>query len=306
VTEPGQEPPTVRDPLAPVPPGPVSPSSVPPPPFYPPGTASVPPPYTPAQYQPQYLPPNYPEIDYGGAAYAPPPKRNTGLIVGIVVGVLVLCLTGAVVGGALVIRTLNLSAGGDPTGPALTTGPTAAQPRSSSAPATTSSGERFTGDLRTLLLARPSGAKPWNDIKDADGKLTLDETANLFVEPGDVRSELSSLNFERGAVMHWTKSNVYVLILLFQFKSSSNARGYIDRQNTNGIDGYDAKGEFGQISGSALFVDDTPDSDGQRSTILLSSQGDIVSYVTMWNLGAVDLTSATSLAVQQYQRLPAS
>jgi hypothetical protein len=242
--------------------------------------------------------------DYAGAAYAPPPKRNTGLIVGIVVGVLVLCLTGAIVGGALIFRGLNLDAGGQQTPPpSQGAGPSASAPVTAG-PTSAAPPERFTGDLRTLLVARPSGAKPWSDIKDTDGKLTLDETANLFVDPGDVKTELSSFSFERGAVAHWSKSDVYVLILLFQFKSESNAANYVIRQESNGIEGYEAQGEFGSIKDSVLLVDDTPDSDGQRSTIMLSNSGDIVSYVTVWHPAAIDMTMATNLAVQQHKRLP--
>ena len=333
----GQEPPTTRDPFPPGAALPAPPPWAPPQPFFAPGSASVPqqvpqqiPPQIPPQIQqqlpqqvplsaavtvplgtaadgPGYPPPPYPPPgylagnDYLGTPYPPRPKGRTGLIVGIVVGVLVLCLAGSVGGGLLIARSLDTTANGPSTAAATSSTP---QPRGSVTPWTSADTQRYLGDLRQLLLPRPAGTSPWVDFADADGKLTLGETKNLFTEPDAVGKELSSYKFERGAVTHWSKDKVFVLIFLFQFDSAADAQHYLTAQQTDGINGYETKGEFGLIPDSILFVDDTADQDSDRSTIMVSCRGDIVSYLTMWHPDAIDLPTATALAVSQHKRIP--
>ena len=301
-----QEPPTTPDPFPTGAALPAPPPWAPPQPFFAPGSASVPqqvPQQMPHQMQPQipqqlpqqvplsaavtapmgtaaigpgyppppYPPPGYPAgNDYLGTPYAPRPKSRTGLIVGIVVGVLVLCLAGSVGGGLLIARSLDTTANAPSTTAATSSTP---QPSGSVTPTTSADTQRYRGDLRQLLLPRPAGTSPWEDFGDADGKLTLDETRKLFTEPDAVGKELSSYKFERGAVTHWSKDNVFVLIFLFQFDRAADAQQYVTAQRTDGINGYETKGEFGLIPDSILFVDDTADQDSNRSTIMVSSAG---------------------------------
>jgi hypothetical protein len=252
--------------------------------------------------------PGYPPPDYSGTPYAPPvKKKRTGLIIGIVAGVLVLCVLGSVGGGLLIGRSLNAASAAASNAPTIPTDdplPTAGTTTPTDRRTSTAAVPSYTGDLRTLLVARPTGAQPWKDFADADGKLTLAETTDLFEDPTAVEKELTSLKYQRGAVMHWSKSDVFVLIFLFQFDTAKNAAGYVTRQETNGIEGYVAKGEFASIAESLLLLDDTPDSDGDRSTISLTSRGTIVSYVTVWFPGAIDQKFATDLGQQQHKRLP--
>jgi len=79
---------------------------------YPPPAPQVPPPsapqpeYPPAAPQPEY-PPTAPQPQYDQSQYQqaqPPKKKKTGLIIGIVVGVLLLCCIGTSVAGYLVYR----------------------------------------------------------------------------------------------------------------------------------------------------------------------------------------------------------
>lgn len=79
---------------------------------YPPPAPEVPPPsapqpqYAPPAPQAQYAPPA-PQPQYDQSQYqqsAPPKKKKTGLIIGIVVGVLLLCCIGSSVAGYLVYR----------------------------------------------------------------------------------------------------------------------------------------------------------------------------------------------------------
>ena len=303
---PGQEPPTLAEPTLPAQP------AAPQPPTYQQGSAAVPRQFAPqpAETYPYSAAPEYgayPSPDYGG--YAPPPKRRTGLIAGIVIGVLVLCVAGSVGGGLAIVAALKPSSSAsapNPGSPASYPGSPAATPsgRQTDAAATTPPAATFTGDLRTLLVPRPAGAKPWDEYAGSDGTLTLDQTTKLFVDPTGVGNELRKRNFARGAVMHWSDGDVFVLIFLFQFDSATDSAAYVADQGRNGVSGYAAKGEFSGISGSMLLTDETPDSNGDRSTITLTSHGDIATYITMWHPDTIDLTAATTLALQQQHLLP--
>ena len=180
---PNELPPTVPNPVPGQnpPPGSPAPGQSPPPaqpssPWYPPGVAAVPPaadPYAPAYGDtgyhaapapPGYGPPGYPPAGYPGAPYAPPPKRRTGLIVGIVATILVVCLGGGAVAAVLVLRNLNSTA--TPTaGPTASTPPIDPTTEPTAGPTTGDpGGSDFNGDLRTLLIPRPAGANPWQDF----------------------------------------------------------------------------------------------------------------------------------------------
>jgi len=308
---PSELPPTVPNPATPN-----QPSS----PWYPPGVAPVPPPpadpyatgYTPTtEYgygpPPAYGPPGYPPQPppgYPGAPYPPPPKRSrTGLIVGIIVGVLVLCIGGGVAAAVLVNQQLKNN-NANPTGGTNTGGtPTQGQSQPPTAGPTTPPSD-FTGDLRQLLVPRPSGADPWEDFPSKDGNLDLDTAADLFQDPGAMKNDLRDQHFRRGAVMHWTQGRVDVLIILFQFEDGSDADGFVDSTEGEGIEDHDSRGEFGGISGSLTYVANKSDDNGKRSTILLSRSGNIVSQVVLWNPSNADLEAATELAVTQHGRLP--
>jgi hypothetical protein len=289
-----------------------------PPPVFPPGVAAVPPavdPYAPRygdtgyQPAPAYGPGDYGAPGYGAAPgypapgyppYAQPPKRRTGLIIGIVAVVLVVCLGGGAVAAVLVLRNLDPTA--SPTaGPSGST-PTSDTPTEPTAAPTTPS--NFTGDLRTLLVPRPSGAEPWQDFASDDGNLDLGTTAELFQDPDAMRKDLTDLNFERGAANHWSADDIDVLIILFQFESTDDAEDFVDSTRRDGIEDHDERGDFGGVPGSLTYVANKDDSNGKRSAIFVSNRGNIVSQVVVWRPDSVDLEASTALAVSQHERLP--
>lgn len=275
-----------------------------PPPGYPePGYQAAPPGYQP---QPGYPPPGYPvDPSYAGTPYAPPPRGRNGLLIGLVVVLVVLGLTGGIVGGIFVVRAINAGnttsqttgPAGSPTGGAQSS----TQPQTgSSAPA-----QVFNGNLNQLLLPRPAGSKPWQDFAVKDGTvLTLAQMANLFTDEKEMTSDLQSFKYRRGAVNHWLQNKIFVLVLIFQFDSSVNARAFVQGTKSSGLEGYEDKGPFRDIEGSLSFVDNTPNADGQRSIIFISPKNEIVSYVTVWYPGAIDTAGSTDLAVRQHQKLP--
>jgi hypothetical protein len=316
VTHPEQgssESPSNQDPHAQGPP----PSS----PWYPPGVAPVPqqpqeygpspgyPVQQPYQGQPGYPPqqgypvPGHPyDPTYAGLPYAPPPKRRNGLLIGLVAVLVVLCLAGTALGGIFAVRAINAGKTTSPTtGPATTAAPsTETGSNPSSAPV-----QGFNGNLNQLLVPRPSGSQPWKDFAVKDGTiLTLSQMANLFSDEKEMTNDLGTYKYQRGVANHWSKNDVFVLLLLFQFDSSVDAQKFVQSTKTSGLDGYEAKGTFSNITGSLSFVDETPNADGQRSIIFISAKKEIVSYATIWYPGAIDTAGATALAVQQYGKLP--
>jgi hypothetical protein len=249
-----------------------------------------------------------PAYGYAGAAYQPR-RRRTGLFITVLVLLFAAVTTGTVFGAGALLRSLNDGGTtGSPVPPTSrpATNPTTTAPRPTTPPPTTTQPATggFDGDLRELLVPRPSGANPWAEPPDEDGALDIDEAADLFRDEGAMKNDLESLNFRRGAVMHWNDDGLDVLIILFQFEEDDGAQGYVSSTSRSGIEGYEDRGSFGGIGNSLLFVDDTPNNNGQRSSIFISSAGDIVSYLTVWRVGNVNMDEATALAVNQHERLP--
>ena len=254
-----------------------------------------PPTYGYTGYPVGYPPPGYPPPGYPGAPYPPAPKRRTGLIIGLVV-VLVLLLGGAV---AATVFLKNLNSSANPT-----SGPSRSIPTRSTSGPTTPKGP-FTGDLRSLLLPRPPGTKPWQEFARADGTLDLDAAAGLSGGWEDVKEELRKLDFQRGAFNHWTtRDNIDVLIVLLQFEFVNDAKTYIYTRFNNGIEDHDRRDTLGGLTEIDTYVANKDDEHGKRSVILMSRRGNIISEVDLWRLDEADVEAATELAVAQYQRLP--
>src|SRR5262249_19128633 len=57
----------------------------------------------------------------------------------------------------------------------------------------------FTGDLRTLLLPRPSGATNAGDPK-SDGTISIEQAAASFGDANQGMTQLRALGFQRGAI----------------------------------------------------------------------------------------------------------
>jgi hypothetical protein len=293
---------------------PEPPSDVPPPKpapepaKYPPGVASVPSPpvdpYGPAvdPYDPYGYgspPPGYPiDPTYGAAAQPPPKRRRTGLIVGIIVTVLVLCVGGSLAGA---VALMNAFDGGSNPPPGTSAPPATTRPRATPTPTRPPD---YTGDLRRLLVPRPPGAEPWSDFPSDDGTLNARQASDLFQDEAAMRAELRDQRFRRGAANHWNQGGLDVLIILFQFETADGARDFVSSTEDSGVDDHTAEGDFGDIPGSLTYVARSANENGQRSTIFLSSRGNIASYVVVWHPGSVDLQGATALAVRQHERLP--
>lgn len=285
---------------------PTSPAPAPPsgPAYFPPGKATVP--VQPTGYPDASYPPidaSQPYLDYGGTPYAPAPRRRTGTALGIGAVVAVIALAVLVGVGYLAYTVVSNATRPDPSRPVA--GATSPGTTPAGKPTTTPpKASVFDGDLRTLLVPRPAGAQPWEKLKNDDGNLNLDDVVALFSNNTEMRNDLKAFNFKRAAVGHWSKDNVFVLILLFQFNTSRDAGDYLARIKKAGLKDFTARGEFSDIVGSLLYVNDTPNTQDQRTTIFLSARNDLVAYTTVWHPGAIDLDGATALATAQHKNLP--
>jgi hypothetical protein len=274
-------------------------------PFYPPGVAAVPsPPAPPPQYYPEppsYLPPGYVAPEYGGSAPGGP--RRSGLMVAAIVVVVVIGLA-AVVGIGFFAYSVARNLTATTPAPTGTVGPFGSPTTPAPGPTTTSAPRPFVGDLRSLLTPAPNGSKAWSDFPDEPGTLTLAQAADLFTNKTQMSDDLHEFHFERGAVVRWNQNNTFVMILLFQFDSTTDALEFVADTKRVGLKDFEARGEFGSIDGSLLYVNDKPNSQGQRTTIFVSSHRELMAYTTIWHPGPINLAAATATATAQHNRLP--
>jgi hypothetical protein len=271
-----------------------------------PAEAAGPAPYPPPLYPPPSYPPGQADLPPTTVPFGTPgPRRRRGLTMTLAAFGLVLLIAGGGIVGFLAVRSLRGALAADP--PANSAGPTAAvtTPAAPSSPTPTAE-KPFAGDLRELLIDRPAGSSRWNDFPSQDGTLTVAQMVDAFDDWDELGDELSKLNYERGAAVHWTRRNgEAALVLLFQFDTEQHAREFATWATDGAIEGYTLRdGGFGSIPESVLFVSEEPDQDGDTSAIMVSRNREIVSYVTVWHPETLDLPRATGLANDQHQRLP--
>ncbi len=100
------------------------------------------------------------------------------------------------------------------------------------------------GDLRKLLLKRPSGARDADYTTGEDGWLDLAGYAEMYDRPADAFGDLVADEFRRAAVVNWREgSSLFVEIRLVQYRqqdqlvvaeSASGAYGYAqDKPHTD-------------------------------------------------------------------------
>lgn len=79
------------------------------------------------------------------------------------------------------------------------------------------------GDLRKLLLKKPSGAKKADWLGDSDGWMSLASYADAFEKPGGAFGDLVHDEFRRAAVTGWESGDVSVTIRLIQYRQEEYA-----------------------------------------------------------------------------------
>ncbi|MEV7284616.1 hypothetical protein AB0O01_08670 [Streptomyces sp. NPDC093252] len=76
---------------------------------------------------------------------------------------------------------------------------------------------RTDGDLRTLLVDKPKGAKESDRLEDVDGWEDVSVYASRFSDPGNMFALLVESEFRRSAVIGWEQDSFHVTVRLVQF-----------------------------------------------------------------------------------------
>ncbi|MCX5333142.1 hypothetical protein [Streptomyces sp. NBC_00140] len=74
------------------------------------------------------------------------------------------------------------------------------------------------GDLRKLLLKKPTGAKKADWLDDSDGWMDLASYADAFEKPGRAFDDLVNDEFRRAAATGWETGNLSVTVRLIQYR----------------------------------------------------------------------------------------
>jgi hypothetical protein len=250
--------------------------------------------------QPGYLgAPVYSAPPAGYAGYPPPapPRRRTGLIVGIVSLVIVAVLAG--LGAFALVNRQEKNANptsGSPTAPP-TAGPTTPVPTQTD----------FFGDLRTLLLSRPANSSPYDKPLSKDGTLSADDIAQLYPNPDDVKQILANDGFRSAAVAQWVNNDSSsVEIKLYAFGeedgaaawSSAEAHAYTEDLTLNN------ESPINGIDTSTLVVDPKADSDGYILTVAIAVRHNVAMKIFVYQPHNATESVTVKLAQQQFARIP--
>jgi hypothetical protein len=209
-------------------------------------------------------------------------KRRTGLLFSSAV---VLGLVGGAVGGFLIQRARPAT----PLPPfqqtlATATGPGIADPHD----ATTDDGAKLDGDLRGVLLAKPTGAKDAADFATRDW-LTIADLAEYYRQPSTALAQLNMLGFRRAVRAGWTLADgTYVEVDLVQFRSSTGATGYSAMTHFP-VD--TTEPAFPGTATGAVGVPRGKSADGRYTAYGLVRHGDVVEQVFVSRAQGVPSTS---------------
>ena len=266
------------------------PSQVTPPPYQVSGTPATATPYSPYGYQ-QYPPPT-------------PPKSKVlpALLIGGAVVVVLLVVVGV---GALVINTARNKSGGTTLGPTTSSQPTAQSPTPSPTPAFTA----FSGDLRTLLVPRPTGATKDSNTGNgnADGTVTLEQAAETYADPAFGKTHMQEFGFQQGATESWHESDKYsVQIVLFQFAKPDDTAEFVQKLEDGGDsdDFWDGRGDVDPIPNARYYVSAKVNKNGNYNFEIWFSKGGIAARMNAFGPDKTDIDRLKTLAQKQYALLP--
>jgi uncharacterized membrane protein YhaH (DUF805 family) len=283
--------PLFADPSAPAPL-----SYTPVPGYYTPGPVPIPPPlyYPPV---PGYYPP--------GPAPIPPPRKSRTLpiVLGVVGGLLAVLVLFTFVQSAVDAYRQRASA-------ARSASATPAATHSPSTPPTPTF-TPYNGDLADLLLPLPSGATPYSVPFLTAGMTDTQRVSMIWNsnQPTWMSDALTEWNFWRSADREWTLPGDGVFLILLQFSQPVDATNWYEDVSTIGFSGPELESAGGSISSSILTsrYATLKLSNGHRLQIGLAVYGQFAIFVEVaTGSPQTDFPTLQSVAVSQYQRLPAS
>jgi hypothetical protein len=254
--------------------------------------------YVPGSYP---VPANAPVTAPYGYPTQPPPKRGNAavLLIGGLVVVVLLVVFGV---GAYVITSAKKNTRNGPT----TIG-TASAPAPSTTPSPTNS--PFAGDLRTLLVARPSGStKDSNDGNgNADGTVSLDQAAQTYADADFGKTHMETMGYTQGATESWHEGDHYsVQIVLFQFRDPADTEEFVQKLEDGGDtdDFWDTRGDVSNVPNGRYYVSAKTNNNGNYNFEIWFSKGGIAARMNGFGPNTTDVEKLKTLAQQQYALLP--
>jgi hypothetical protein len=163
----------------------------------------------------------------------------------------------------------------------------------------------FTGDLETLLLPMPDGAQVWsvNDIHDDMPDVIKSATLWNASNAQKIVDLLKGNGYDRGAMRFWRDSagNV-VLIDLMQFRTANGMYDWLDWSADGLTNGNAAGSGHVREADSGKWVEFV---DGDiHELVVVFGRAEFGVVMRVSSAGAANLDLLTSLAVEQYKRLP--
>jgi hypothetical protein len=242
---------------------------------------------------------------YGYPAYPQPPKRKVWPVV--LIGGLVVVVLIVVFGvGAWVIASgrHNTPTGQNPTG-----SPTVPVQSSAAKPSPTPTFTAFSGDLRTLLVARPSGStKDSNDGNgNPDGTVTLDQAAQTYSDVDFGKTHMQEFGYEQGATESWHEGDHYsVQIVLFQFRDPSDTHDFVSKleDGSDTDDFWSDHGDVPNISTGRFYISAKTNNNGNYNFEIWFSKGGIAARMNAFGPNKTDVEKLKTLAQKQYAMLP--
>ncbi|MBB4924323.1 hypothetical protein [Kitasatospora kifunensis] len=161
------------------------------------------------------------------------------------------------------------------------------------------------GDLRPLLLPKPSDAQDWDDfgIADAGDWATISELAMEYGKVADNFQQLASTGFRRAAVNTWQKDGVKYRIELIQY-FSDNASSAINATLAAGVSGTPfgdtMEGAYEAPAQQETYAETTDRFYHGRA---LTRRGDLLVSVEAFGDAQVNADKVRELAKQQWERL---
>ncbi|MBC2865700.1 hypothetical protein H1R13_11995 [Streptomyces mexicanus] len=142
---------------------------------------------------------------------APRRHRRTALLIAVAAGL------GAIAG---ICTGYVVQAGQDPTPLPPLSQPVIRQAKTGAEPLSAAADRRVKtdGDLRKLLLRKPSGARAAENLQGDDGWLDMAAYAKAYDHPDDEFGHLIETEFRRAAVTGWTSGSTSVEVRLIQYR----------------------------------------------------------------------------------------
>ncbi|MFF4785097.1 MULTISPECIES: hypothetical protein [Streptomyces] len=166
------------------------------------------------------------------------------------------------------------------------------------------------GDLRKLLVKKPSGSKKASWLGDEDGWLSLAGYAELYEDPAGAFGDQLDDNFRRVAVTGWESGDRQVTIRLIQYRQeeslvaadqASNGEYWAEKEHSTRSWAIPGTGD------GKAYVHDKPDTEPGYVPVYGAEayawRGDVVMEIRVYDTKPLTKKTIMDLAERQMERL---